>query len=192
MAKILQLHRGTTAQNDAYAGAVGEVTVDTTKKTLRLHDGATAGGKEIVGKSDLATVAISGKYSDLAEKPALATVATSGSYSDLSNTPNCIPKTGDAGAISKYETALVSASAITITDGSNKNIFVSGGVSITVSNGTAGKSWEAKVHIASSTTTVTLGSSWKWIGDGEVADNSILVLSWCNTIGYACIQAAEE
>ncbi len=44
----LQWRRGTTAQNDAYTGGVGEVTVDTDDGTLRLHDGSTAGGT-IVG-----------------------------------------------------------------------------------------------------------------------------------------------
>ena len=45
----LQLYRGTTAQNDAYTGLSGEVTVDTTLSKLRLHDGSTAGGVEIGG-----------------------------------------------------------------------------------------------------------------------------------------------
>ena len=47
MAKRLQLRRGTTAQTNAFKGADGEVTVDTTKKTLVLHDGVTAGGKPL-------------------------------------------------------------------------------------------------------------------------------------------------
>ena len=37
--------------------------------------------------SSLATVATSGSYNDLTDKPSLASVATSGSYNDLSNTP---------------------------------------------------------------------------------------------------------
>lgn len=37
--------------------------------------------------SDLATVATSGDYSDLTNKPTLATVATSGNYNDLTNKP---------------------------------------------------------------------------------------------------------
>lgn len=37
--------------------------------------------------SDLKTVAFSGSYNDLTNKPTLATVATSGSYNDLSNKP---------------------------------------------------------------------------------------------------------
>lgn len=49
MAKLrtIQLYRGTTAQNDAYTGAAGELTMDTTETELRLHDGSTAGGKKI-------------------------------------------------------------------------------------------------------------------------------------------------
>jgi len=41
----LQLRRGTTAQNDAFTGALGELSMDTTANVLILHDGATAGGK---------------------------------------------------------------------------------------------------------------------------------------------------
>jgi hypothetical protein len=44
MATILQLRRGTTTQHSTFTGAVGEVTVDTTKDTVVVHDGATAGG----------------------------------------------------------------------------------------------------------------------------------------------------
>ena len=35
MPTTLQFRRGTAAQNDAYTGASGEITVDTTNKTLR-------------------------------------------------------------------------------------------------------------------------------------------------------------
>jgi len=47
MAQVLQLRRGTTAQNDTFTGAAGEVTVDTDRESLRVHDGVTMGGKEI-------------------------------------------------------------------------------------------------------------------------------------------------
>lgn len=45
----LQLYRGTTAQNNAYTGPAGEITMDTSTNKLRLHDGSTAGGIEIGG-----------------------------------------------------------------------------------------------------------------------------------------------
>ena len=44
MAKQLQLRRGTTAANDLFTGADGEVTVDTTNHSLRVHNGSTQGG----------------------------------------------------------------------------------------------------------------------------------------------------
>lgn len=52
MATQVQLRRGTATQNDAFTGAVGEVTVDTTNKRLRLHDGVTAGGIPLAKLSD--------------------------------------------------------------------------------------------------------------------------------------------
>jgi len=47
MAKRLQHRGGTTAQHSTFTGAVREVTVDTDKNTLVVHDGATAGGKPL-------------------------------------------------------------------------------------------------------------------------------------------------
>ena len=47
MATQLQLRRGTTSENASFTGAVGEVTVDTTKDTLIVQDGSTAGGFEL-------------------------------------------------------------------------------------------------------------------------------------------------
>ena len=46
--RTIQILRGTTAQNDAYTGSAGELTMDTTTNELRLHDGSTSGG-HIIG-----------------------------------------------------------------------------------------------------------------------------------------------
>jgi len=43
----VQLRRGTTTQHGLFTGAQGEVTVDTDKNALVLHDGSTAGGIEV-------------------------------------------------------------------------------------------------------------------------------------------------
>ena len=48
MATQVQFRRGTTTQNNAFTGAIAELTVDTEAKTIRLHDGTTAGGGAIV------------------------------------------------------------------------------------------------------------------------------------------------
>ena len=51
MAKLLKLRRGTTSQHSSFTGAEGEVTVDTTKDTLVVHDGSTAGGTPLAKES---------------------------------------------------------------------------------------------------------------------------------------------
>ena len=48
MATALQLRRGTTAQNNSFTGAAGELSYDTATEGLRVHDGSTAGGFEIL------------------------------------------------------------------------------------------------------------------------------------------------
>lgn len=44
----VQQYRGTTAQHSAYIGPVGELTVDTDKNVVVVHDGSTAGGHPTV------------------------------------------------------------------------------------------------------------------------------------------------
>tara|TARA_B100000575_G_scaffold48076_1_gene35076 strand:+ start:437 stop:2560 length:2124 start_codon:yes stop_codon:yes gene_type:complete len=48
MADTLKLRGGTTTQNASFTGADREVTVDTTKKTLVVHDGTNAGGTPLM------------------------------------------------------------------------------------------------------------------------------------------------
>ena len=55
MAKLLKLRRGTTSQHGSFTGAEGEVTVDTDKETLVVHDGSTAGGHPVAAE-DMANV----------------------------------------------------------------------------------------------------------------------------------------
>ncbi len=51
MPKQAQLRRGTTAEHATFVGAVGEVTVDTTKKCAVVHDGVTPGGLPMAGSA---------------------------------------------------------------------------------------------------------------------------------------------
>jgi hypothetical protein len=47
----LQLRGGTTTEHNSFTGVSKEVTVDTTKKTLVVHDGSTAGGTPLMRES---------------------------------------------------------------------------------------------------------------------------------------------
>ena len=53
MAKLLKLRRGSTSDHSSFTGAEGEVTVDTTKDALVVHDGSTAGGHPVAKSADL-------------------------------------------------------------------------------------------------------------------------------------------
>lgn len=54
MAIQVQLRRGTATQNNAFTGAIGELSFDTTNNQIRVHDGSTAGGFKI-GTGDFPT-----------------------------------------------------------------------------------------------------------------------------------------
>lgn len=49
----VQLRRGTDTEHSSFTGAEGEVTVDTTNDTLRVHDGTTAGGIRLAKLSEV-------------------------------------------------------------------------------------------------------------------------------------------
>ena len=63
MATQVQFRRGTTGEHSAFTGAVGEVTVDTEKKTVCIHDASTLGGfpllREDFSNSNLALGSLS-------------------------------------------------------------------------------------------------------------------------------------
>lgn len=59
MAKTLQLRRGTTAELSSVTGSVGELFVDTTRDTVVVMDGSTAGGFPVTGSYDFSSNVIS-------------------------------------------------------------------------------------------------------------------------------------
>lgn len=53
MATQVQFRRGTTAQHGSFTGAIAEITVDTDKETVVVHDGSTAGGFPLATEANL-------------------------------------------------------------------------------------------------------------------------------------------
>ena len=101
--------------------------------------------------------------------------------------------TGSRGSLSGYETPLVTANALTISQASNDTNMVTGAVAIKVSNGSANTSWTKTVSLTNASATIAIGTAWKWVG-GEaptVSANSILVLHWCSTFGIANLIVSE-
>lgn len=52
MAIQIQLRQGTTTEHNTFTGAVGEVTVDTTKDVPVVHDGVTVGGHPVAARAN--------------------------------------------------------------------------------------------------------------------------------------------
>ena len=55
MSISVKFRRGTTLEHGSFTGANGEITVDTTLNTLRVHDGVTAGGSRVALFSDISS-----------------------------------------------------------------------------------------------------------------------------------------
>jgi len=58
----VQFRRGTTAQNNAFTGAAGELSINSDNNSIRVHDGSTSGGYE-VAKADLSNTSGIGSIS---------------------------------------------------------------------------------------------------------------------------------
>ena len=65
MTKQVQRRRGTSSQHTSFTGAEGEISVNTTNKSVHVHDGITAGGVE-AARADLGNVSDANLNSALA------------------------------------------------------------------------------------------------------------------------------
>jgi hypothetical protein len=79
MATQIQYRRGTGAQNDAFTGANGEITVNTSDWTLRVFDGANPGGYPVVGLTQTQTLTNKTLTSPVLNNPTISgTISSSG------------------------------------------------------------------------------------------------------------------
>jgi hypothetical protein len=55
MAIQVKFRRGSNGQHSSFTGANGEITIDTTNKTIRVHDGVTVGGTRLAKLNEIIT-----------------------------------------------------------------------------------------------------------------------------------------
>ena len=151
MPTALQFRRGTTAQNNSFTGALGEISIDTQLDTIRVHDGSTAGGFELVQK--VTTQTLTNKTLALGSNTVSGTTAqfnttlSDGSFATLVGSETLTNKTINASnnTLSNIANSALSNSSITVTDGSNStatalddhnHIYVGEGMDVTESSGT--------------------------------------------------------
>lgn len=78
MAEALQRRGGTTAQHSSFTGLEREITIDTDKNTVVVHDGVTAGGHTLAKSSEVSDAA-----ADVAQLQAITGTTTEVRYDKL-------------------------------------------------------------------------------------------------------------
>ena len=138
MPTVVQFRRGTTAQNNSFTGATGELSVDTDLKVVRVHDGSTAGGFELVQRTATQTLTNKTLTSPTLTTPALGT-PSSGTLTSCTGLPI---STGVSGLGTGVATFLATpsstnlAAAVTDETGSGALVFATSPTLVTPALGT--------------------------------------------------------
>ena len=141
MATQIQHRRGSTAQHATFTGAIGEITVDTTKKVAVIHDGSTPGGVPLARddqkndgslgyaqeiKTDNYAVVASDAGKMLIANKATAITFTLGAAASLTSKFVAVFKNINAGALS------IAPAGAELIDGANTAITVPTGASVLI------------------------------------------------------------
>ncbi len=189
MPKQVRIRRGTTAQHATFVGADGEVTFDTTKKILVLHDGVTAGGKPLEG------FLVLNPGNPLSVQTVQSIVAFTGGDSDnfgLMVTHEALFSSiinADAGLLVRriqmqHELALYAASVNLDFNGvAHKRIDLAGNLSLTGTNMDYGKALLLRIAADGSARTLSFPVGWKFVGAAApasiAANKTALLHLWC-------------
>ncbi len=185
MPKQVRLRRGTTAQHVTFTGADGEVTFDSTKKVLVVHDGVTAGGKPVDGFVKL------DPGNPLALQTVTSTLQISGGDSDsfglmvVHEAFFAALINAQAGIYPRriqmqHESAIYAASVNLDFNGvAHKRLDLSGNLSLTATNMDYGKSLLLRLKADGSTRTLSFPAGWRWVAGtapANLAANKLALL----------------
>ena len=174
-----QFRRGSTSQNNSFTGAVGELSIDTTLKQIRLHDGSTAGGTIVggyatTGSGNVVLVTGATIVSPIINSSTINTATIVGSTINSStiNTATINGSTINTATIvnptiTNYTETVYTATTSTITinlaNGTIQEITLNANGTITLPSSVAGKSYTIIVTYSGSySLTWAGGSTLKW------------------------------
>ena len=184
MPTTVQFRRGSTAQNNAFTGAVGEITVDTDKETLIIHDGTTAGGFPLISSADTAPAFTSSS----ADAPTVTLTNTADDATGpkfILQSDRATPADNDVAGTIEFRASddagaqVLSASILSkITD---------------VSNGSEDGNIEFAVHAAGSSTTIaTIDATGLTINSGSLGTGTLTLTSASITDSSGAISFGDE
>lgn len=139
MSTQVQIRRGNTAQTAAFTGSIAELTVDTDKRVVVVHDGTTAGGNPLIKANGSITTGqiLTSNGSHLL---ALSNTGTAGTYGNASFIP--VVTTDAYGRVSSVTNTAIAISSGVVTGvmtfaqgGANATSYTTGG--LLTSNGTS-------------------------------------------------------
>jgi len=190
MANIqVKLRRGTEAEHDTtsggFTGAEGEVTVDTTNDTLRVHDGSTVGGVRLAKHSELSaggggTVTSVGTGAGLSGGP----ITTSGTLS-LATIPN-MKVLGNTAGFNTFPTSVSILDEDDMASDSDTELATQQSIKAYVDS-QAGGIPSSKRFVSGATVFPTTNTTTSWTHSlGQIPDIIHLILR-CTTIegGYS-------
>ena len=175
MPKQVRIRRGTTAQHATFVGADGEVTFDTTRKVLVIHDGVTAGGRPLEGFLVLSP------GNPLAVQTIASAVQITGGDSDsfglivvhearfdalINAQAGVYPR-----RIQMQHEAIVYAASVNLDFNAvaHKRIDLAGNLSLTATNIDYGKSLLLRLAADGSARTLSFPPGWKFVGSAAPA-----------------------
>jgi hypothetical protein len=139
MSTQVQIRRGNTAQTATFTGSIAELTVDTDKRVVVVHDGTTAGGNPLI-KANASITTGQILTSNGSHLLALSNTGTSGTYGNASFIP--VVTTDAYGRVSSVTNTAIAISSGVVTGvmtfaqgGANATSYTTGG--LLTSNGTS-------------------------------------------------------
>lgn len=164
MSKVVQRRRGTTTQHASFVGAAGEITIDTTKNTVVVHNGSTTGGFPLVKE---ATLSASGGAATIGFAP-VGTIAATNVQAAIAELD------ADVTAISGTTTAAAVAAVNAQLAASNGSSYVGH-----IATGTGAVARTAQSKLRDVVTPLDFGA----VGDGSTDDSAAFYAALAASVG---------